>query len=58
MKRGISNAEPLIGERAKLKVFEHEEIGGLVIKNRLVRSATYEGMASEDGRVTDELLKL
>jgi len=39
-------------------VFEPEEIGGMVIKNRLVRSATYEGMASEDGSVTGELVEL
>lgn len=39
-------------------VFEPEEIGEMVIKNRLVRSATYEGMASEDGSVTGELVEL
>ncbi len=39
-------------------VFEPEEIGGMVVKNRLVRSATYEGMASEDGSVTGELVEL
>ena len=55
---GIPNAESLTGERAKLKVFESKEIGQIVIKNRLVRSATTEGMASEDGSVTDELVGL
>jgi len=39
-------------------VFEPGEIGGLMIKNRLVRSATYEGMASEDAGVTGELVEL
>ncbi len=39
-------------------VFEPKEIGGMVIKNRLVRSATTEGMASEDGSVTDKLVEL
>ena len=45
-------------KRIKSLVFEPKEIGRMVIKNRLVRSATYEGMASEDGRVTDELVEL
>ncbi len=45
-------------ERIKSLVFEPKEIGGMTVKNRLVRSATVEGMASEDGSVTDELLKL
>jgi len=58
MKKRIPNAESLIGERAKLKVFEPKEIDGMAIKNRLVRSATHEGMASEDGGVTDELVGL
>ena len=39
-------------------VFEPGEIGGLMIKNRLVRSATYEGMASEDASVTGKLVEL
>jgi 2,4-dienoyl-CoA reductase-like NADH-dependent reductase (Old Yellow Enzyme family) len=47
-----------IPERIKSLVFKPKEIGGLKIKNRLVRSATVEGMASEDGSVTGELLRL
>jgi 2,4-dienoyl-CoA reductase-like NADH-dependent reductase (Old Yellow Enzyme family) len=47
-----------VSERKKFLAFEPKEIGGMVIKNRLVRSATYERMASEDGRVTDGLVKL
>jgi 2,4-dienoyl-CoA reductase-like NADH-dependent reductase (Old Yellow Enzyme family) len=58
MKERIRDAEHLVRERARLKVFEPKEIGGLVIKNRLVRSATGEGMASEDGGVTDKLVEL
>lgn len=54
----IGNEESLIGDRAKLKVFEPKVIGGMLIKNRLVRSATHEGMASEDGSVTDKLVEL
>jgi len=35
-----------------------KEIGGMIVKNRLVRSATYERMASENGSVTDKLVEL
>lgn len=45
-------------ERIKFLAFEAREIGGMIVKNRLVRSATYEHMASEGGSVTDELIKL
>ena len=38
-------------------LFKPKKIGSLVIKNRLVRSATFECMASEDGSVTDELVQ-
>ena len=58
MKERTSDVEPLIGERTRLKIFEPKEIGGMLVKNRLVRSATHEGMASEDGGVTDELVEL
>ena len=44
-------------KRIKSLVFKPKEIGGMVIKNRLVRSATYAGMA-EAGRVTNELVEL
>ncbi len=37
--------------------FKPKKIGSLVIKNRLVRSATFECMASEDGSATDELVQ-
>ncbi len=39
-------------------VAEPKNIGNMFVKNRLIRSATYEGMASEDGGVTDDLLNL
>ena len=32
------------------------EINGMILKNRLVKSATYEAMATEDGSVTDKLI--
>ncbi len=35
-----------------------KKIGNLEIKNRFVRSATYEGMATEEGHVTDKLVEL
>ncbi|MHA2393394.1 MAG: NADH:flavin oxidoreductase [Promethearchaeota archaeon] len=35
-----------------------KKIGNLEIKNRFVRSATYEGMATEDGEITDRLIDL
>lgn len=35
-----------------------KKIGSIEIKNRFVRSATFEGMATEDGYVTDKHLKL
>jgi 2,4-dienoyl-CoA reductase-like NADH-dependent reductase (Old Yellow Enzyme family) len=47
-----------IPKRIKSSVFEPKDIGEMTIKNRLVRSATHEGMASEDGTVTDELVEL
>ena len=36
---------------------EPKEIGKLMIKNRFVRSATFEKRAAEDGSVTDELIQ-
>lgn len=42
----------------RLKAFTAEKIGEMLIKNRFVRSATYEGMASEDGKVTNRLVEL
>lgn len=36
-------------------VFEPNKIGPLPIKNRVVRSATFERAATEDGRVTEQL---
>jgi 2,4-dienoyl-CoA reductase-like NADH-dependent reductase (Old Yellow Enzyme family) len=34
------------------------KIGSIEIKNRFVRSATYEGMATDDGEITDKLVQL
>ncbi len=35
-----------------------KKIGSIEIKNRFIRSATFEGMATEDGYITDKHLKL
>lgn len=39
-------------------VFEPITVNGLRLPNRVVRSATYEGLATEDGHVTDRLVSL
>lgn len=38
-------------------LFSPSKIGNLEIKNRFIHSATYEGMAAEDGKVQDEIIK-
>jgi 2,4-dienoyl-CoA reductase-like NADH-dependent reductase (Old Yellow Enzyme family) len=40
------------------RLFEASEINGMKLKNRFVRSATWEGMAEEDGRCTLKLTDL
>ncbi|MBF0460058.1 MAG: NADH:flavin oxidoreductase [Magnetococcales bacterium] len=37
-------------------IFERTQINGMVLANRLVRSATWEGMCAEDGRPTERLV--
>lgn len=37
------------------EIFEETTINGMVLKNRLVRSATWEGMCEADGRPTNKL---
>ena len=37
-------------------LFETSSINGMLLKNRLVRSATWEGMCAGDGRPTDNLV--
>ncbi|ABW67300.1 oxidoreductase [Desulfosudis oleivorans] len=39
-------------------LFSPAKIGGITIKNRFVRSATYEGVANEDGTATEAYLKI
>jgi 2,4-dienoyl-CoA reductase-like NADH-dependent reductase (Old Yellow Enzyme family) len=38
------------------RVFEESTLAGMRLRNRLVRSATWEGMAGPDGEVTDPLV--
>ena len=40
------------------KLFEPSEINGMKLENRFVRSATWEGMAAEDGSCTPKLINL
>ncbi|KKK50021.1 hypothetical protein LCGC14_3129190, partial [marine sediment metagenome] len=40
------------------EIFESSEINGMELANRLVRSATWEGMCTDDGRPTDKLIDL
>ncbi len=40
------------------EIFESSEINGMELANRLVRSATWEGMCEEDGRPTQRLADL
>lgn len=39
-----------------MKPFETSQINGMVLKNRFVRSATWEGMAGDDGSTTPQLI--
>ena len=39
-------------------LFQESNIGNLKLKNRFVRSATWENMATENGKVTDKLMKM
>ena len=39
-------------------LFEPTTINGMTLKNRLVRSATWEGMCDPDGRPTNKLVKV
>ena len=38
--------------------FEPSEINGMVLPNRFVRSATWDGMAADDGACTPEMVAL
>lgn len=38
-------------------IFEKAEISGLILKNRIIRSATHDGLADRNGAPTDRLIK-
>ncbi|MBR7069919.1 MAG: NADH:flavin oxidoreductase [Oxalobacter sp.] len=40
------------------KLFETARLGNLILKNRLVRSATWEGLALPDGGITDQTYEI
>ena len=40
------------------KLFDTSSLGGVVLKNRFVRSATWEGMAYDDGSCSPSLIDL
>ena len=42
----------------KNTVFEPIEVAGIVLKNKIIRSATHEGMADADGGPTEQLINL
>lgn len=44
--------------RDEYKLFSPGKIANLSVKNRLIRSATYEGAMTEEGRITPEILNL
>ncbi len=46
------------GQQGLARIFEPTTLSGLAVKNRLVRSSTWEGMADAEGLVTDRLVDL
>lgn len=40
------------------EIFDQTQLGGIQLPNRLVRSATWEGLASADGRITPDLIDI
>lgn len=49
-------SKPSNMENKMAKLFEETQINGMVLTNRFVRSATWEGMAGEDGSATPKLV--
>ena len=45
-------------KRNGYQLFPEGRIAHLTVKNRLVRSATFEGSMTEDGKVTPEMLNI
>ena len=40
------------------EIFEKTRLSGIELENRLVRSATWEGLATDDGRITPSLIRI
>jgi len=40
-----------------INTFEEAKIGKIILKNRIIRSATHEGMADENGKPTERLIR-
>ena len=40
------------------EIFEETQLSGIQLANRLVRSATWEGLAGADGRITPALIDI
>jgi 2,4-dienoyl-CoA reductase-like NADH-dependent reductase (Old Yellow Enzyme family) len=55
---GFRDSNEIVEIVGMSKLFEPTEINGMVLSNRFVRSATYEGMATEKGAVTPKLTDL
>jgi 2,4-dienoyl-CoA reductase-like NADH-dependent reductase (Old Yellow Enzyme family) len=58
--RKILNADPasIIPGDLMSKLFEATKLNGMSLKNRFIRSATAEGMATEEGEATPRLINL
>ena len=41
-----------------MKIFEPAGLGSITLKNRLIRSATFEGMADDNGFPSDQYSRL
>jgi 2,4-dienoyl-CoA reductase-like NADH-dependent reductase (Old Yellow Enzyme family) len=52
------SVQHVVGDEGMSKLFESTEMKGMMLPNRFVRSATWEGMATEEGACTRKLIDL
>ena len=45
-------------DRVDKKIFEEDHLGNMTVKNRLIRSATLESLADEEGKLSDEIMEV